>query len=201
MLSKLKMIVPAAFLFGLLLSPLIPVHAAGTAINPLVSEAWVEEYVAQQVAPLTARLDALQKRAYAYLGIQPVDITLTIGSPQVLINGQQRTIDVAPKIIGAGYTMVPVRFVAESLGIEVEWLPQSQQVKFVGDNKTMLLTIGSTTAMIDGKEYMLAAAPIIDNSLSEGRTLVHVRFVSEAFGCTLDWEPKTGGTQTVYIKR
>ena len=34
-----------------------------------------------------------------------------------------------------------------------------------------------------------------------GRTLVHIRFVAEAFGCALDWEPKDGRTETVYVTK
>lgn len=200
-MARLKRIIPAAFILGLLLSPLMPVQSAGTPADPLVSRSWVEEYIEQQVAPLETRLAALKQRAYAQLGIAPVDIMLTINSPLAMVNGESRTIDAAPRIIGAGYTMVPVRLVAESLGIEVEWLPETRQVKFYDVHKTMLLAIGSDIALINGCEYRMAAAPMIDNSLSAGRTLVHIRFVAEAFGCSLDWEPKQGGTERVYITR
>lgn len=198
---RLKKVVPAAFILCLLLSPLLPVQAAGSPADPLVSRSWVEEYIELQVAPLEIRLAALKQEAYARLSIMPVDIMLTVNSPLAVINGESRMIDAAPRIIGAGYTMVPVRVVAESLGIEVEWLPGSRQIKFYDAKKTMLLTIGSDIALIDGREYLLSAAPMIDNSLSAGRTLVHIRFVAEAFGCSLDWEPKQGGTERVYIKR
>lgn len=200
-MAKLKQLILAAFIFGLLLAPAVAADAAGTAVDPLASRSWVEQYIEQQVAPVEASLAQLKQEVYAYLGLQPVNIVLTIGSPQVVVNGESRTIDAAPKIVGAGYTMLPASFVAQSLGIEVEWLAETRQVKFYSAAKTMLLTIGSTTALIDGSEYQLATAPVIDNSLSVGRTLVHARFVAEAFGCALDWEPKSGNTQTVYITR
>ena len=47
-------------------------------------------------------------------------ISLKIGSTQASINGQPAAIDVAPFIIGAS-TYVPLRFVAEALGANVNW--------------------------------------------------------------------------------
>jgi len=48
------------------------------------------------------------------------DIELHIGSTQATVNGQDQTIDVAPFIVGAS-TYVPLRFVSESLGANVNW--------------------------------------------------------------------------------
>ena len=47
-------------------------------------------------------------------------ISLKIGSTQASVNGQPTAIDVAPFIIGAS-TYVPLRFVAEALGANVNW--------------------------------------------------------------------------------
>jgi len=186
-------------LLMLLLAPLATAAStAGSAADPLVSKSWVDEYVQQQFAPLEDRLSRLRQLAAAG---DSVDIVLTIGSPVVQVNGASQTIDVAPKIAGSGYTLVPIRFVAEALGVDVEWLPETRQVRFTSGVKEILLTVGSTTAYINGEPYAVAYPPVIDNSLSEGRTLVHIRFVGEAFGCALDWEPKGASTKYVYISR
>ena len=47
-------------------------------------------------------------------------VELTINSKTVKINGMTKTLDVPAKLIN-GSTMVPVRFVSEALGAEVEW--------------------------------------------------------------------------------
>ncbi|MDR1000925.1 MAG: copper amine oxidase N-terminal domain-containing protein [Clostridiales bacterium] len=49
-----------------------------------------------------------------------VIIEMTIGSKTVRVNGQSRTIDVAPNIYN-DYTYLPVRFVSENLGANVSW--------------------------------------------------------------------------------
>jgi Copper amine oxidase N-terminal domain/WXXGXW repeat (2 copies) len=47
-------------------------------------------------------------------------VSLTIGSTQATVNGQAVTIDVAPFVVGSR-TLVPLRFIAQSLGASVDW--------------------------------------------------------------------------------
>ncbi len=54
-------------------------------------------------------------------------IELTIDSTTAYRNGEAYTLDVAPVIIN-GRTMLPVRFIAESVGFKVDWKEQTQQV-------------------------------------------------------------------------
>lgn len=53
--------------------------------------------------------------------------------------------------------------------------------------KKVVVTIGSTTMQVDGKNKTIIAPPIIDN----GRTYVPLRAISEAFGATVDWKQAT----------
>jgi len=47
-------------------------------------------------------------------------VSLTIGSTQATVDGQTTTLDVAPFVIGSR-TLVPLRFIAQSLGATVNW--------------------------------------------------------------------------------
>lgn len=49
------------------------------------------------------------------------------------------------------------------------------------------LTIGSKTVVINGVTKTLTEAPLTQN----GTTMVPVRFISEAFGCQVNWNPTT----------
>jgi len=91
--------------------------------------------------------------------------------------------EVAPEIINAR-TFVPVRFIAEAFGANVGWDPATKTVTIKSDGKTIQLTIGKTSATVDGKAYTLDAAPYIKNS----RTMVPVRFISEALGLNVYYE-------------
>jgi peptide/nickel transport system substrate-binding protein len=54
-------------------------------------------------------------------------VTLTIGEAQALVDGRPITLAAPAQIIGER-TMVPLRFVGEALGAEVQWLQQSSTV-------------------------------------------------------------------------
>lgn len=47
-------------------------------------------------------------------------ITLTIGSDTAYVNGEKKTLSIAPQIINDS-TMIPVRFISEELGMKVDW--------------------------------------------------------------------------------
>ncbi|MBV8671007.1 MAG: copper amine oxidase N-terminal domain-containing protein [Candidatus Eremiobacteraeota bacterium] len=47
-------------------------------------------------------------------------VQLRIGSTQATVDGQPQTIDVAPFLIGSR-TLVPIRFISQSLGANVDW--------------------------------------------------------------------------------
>jgi hypothetical protein len=55
------------------------------------------------------------------------DLTVTVGSPQVSINGETRPLDVPPEIDN-GVVMVPIRVISEAMGAYVQWVPDRQIV-------------------------------------------------------------------------
>ncbi|MHC1678915.1 MAG: stalk domain-containing protein [Candidatus Cryosericum sp.] len=113
-------------------------------------------------------------------------LVLTIGADIVSVNGKATSIDAAPEIV-ASRTFVPMRFIAESFGATVEWLPETQGITITLGDTTIGLQIGNSTAVIDGTIVSLSAAPYIKN----GRTMVPLRVISEAFGGDVVWEPVT----------
>jgi hypothetical protein len=120
----------------------------------------------------------------------PVDtsivLVLTIGADIVSVNGKATSIDAAPEIV-ASRTYVPMRFIAESFGATVEWLPETQGITITLGEHTVGLQIGNATAVVDGTIISLPAAPYIKN----GRTMVPLRLISEAFGGDVVWDAAT----------
>lgn len=55
-------------------------------------------------------------------------VKLTIGSTTMLMNGIPFTMDVAPELVDPGRTMLPVRWVAQALGCDVQWDEATQSV-------------------------------------------------------------------------
>ncbi|MEW6274437.1 MAG: stalk domain-containing protein [Bacillota bacterium] len=55
--------------------------------------------------------------------------------------------------------------------------------------KVIVLTLGRREAAVDGSPYTLDAVPFVDTKAN--RTLVPIRFVSEALGAKVDWDAAT----------
>lgn len=83
-----------------------------------------------------------------------------------------------------GRTLVPVRAIAEFLGSSVSWDNETQEITISKDDTVITMTIGSTTAYVNGEEKELDTAPAIKN----GRTLVPARFIAESFNLSVDWD-------------
>ena len=118
-------------------------------------------------------------------------IILTIGEKFAQVFGQTKSNDVAPKIVN-DRTMLPARFVAENLGAKVEWNGEKELVTITGKNLktgedvTILITIGATTAKVNGKEVKLDSPAFIEND----RTYTPIRFISEELGASIEWVEK-----------
>jgi len=55
------------------------------------------------------------------------DVKVTVGTPEVVINGESRPLDVPP-IIYQGHVLVPIRVISEGMGAYVQWVPDKQTV-------------------------------------------------------------------------
>jgi len=123
-------------------------------------------------------------RLFAY--DRPHTAVLTIGSKQMDVNVDTYELDVAP-YIKEGYTMVPLRFVAEAFGAKVGWDDATKTVTIDFAGHSIKVAIGSTEAVVDGETVTMPLPAEIVNS----RTMVPVRFISEAFGFTVKWDDNT----------
>ncbi len=54
-------------------------------------------------------------------------VTVTVGKPEVVINGESRPLDVPP-IVYHGVVLVPVRVISEGMGAYVQWVPDRRLV-------------------------------------------------------------------------
>ncbi len=127
---------------------------------------------------------AVAYRLFAY--DRPHTAILTIGSKQMDVNVDSYELDVAPYIKN-GYTMVPLRFVAEAFGAKVGWDDGTKTVDIDFAGHHIKVVIGSAEAVVDDETVTMPLPAEIVNS----RTMVPVRFISEAFGFTVKWDDST----------
>ena len=120
----------------------------------------------------------------------------TVGSAaavdvKVYIDGEVQSFD-QPALLEKATTMVPMRGIFEKLGASVNWDESSRTITATKAQTIISLTLNQKTAYVDGKEIELQVAPF---SVS-GRTLVPLRFISEALGANVSWE---GSNWSAYI--
>jgi len=117
---------------------------------------------------------------------EPTTITLelTVGSNTLKVSGEAVEMDVAP-YLKDGRVMVPVRFLAEALGLSVDYdfSDPTNKIVTVHAVEDIVLTIGSNKALVGTQEVELDAVPEIVN----GRTMVPVRFIAETLGFDVQW--------------
>ena len=76
---------------------------------------------------LGARVDWMPTEQRVTIRYQGQEIVLWIGSREARINGNTVTMDTQAVLV-SGRTMVPVRFISESFGAEVDWQPANRMV-------------------------------------------------------------------------
>ena len=148
-----------------------------------VTDAWLKERV---------DLESFG-RVIAYGESAGTEIKMTIGDMNGYVNGVAKALDAAP-IIRQSRTMLPVRFVAENLGATVAWDGATSTATLTSGTIEIKITIGATTATVNGEAKPLDAPAFIENS----RTYLPVRFVAEALGATVNWD---GATSTATITK
>jgi hypothetical protein len=102
----------------------------------------------------------------------------------------------SPYISRTNRTMVPVRYVSETLDAEVSWDAKKKRATIVDilSGKTIVLTLGSNKATVDGKITNLDSPATLTN----GSTYVPVGFIVQSLGAELGWD---NATRTVSITK
>lgn len=102
---------------------------------------------------------------------------------KVAIDGEYVKFDVKPQAVN-GRTMVPLRAIFEALGADVDWDNDSQTVIAIKDDIKVTATIGNTKMYVNDSGKTMDVAPMA----IDGRTLVPVRFIAEAYNCDVEWD-------------
>lgn len=101
----------------------------------------------------------------------------------VVLNSSLLTFPDQEPVLENGSVLVPIRPIAEALGLGVGWDESSQKVTLMRNSFFVELTIGSNKAVTYSGIKTLDSAPKIIN----GRTMVPLRFIAEALGLTVLW--------------
>ena len=123
-----------------------------------------------------------------------VNAEFVIGSTTYKVDGVEQTMDVAP-YIKEGRTYLPVRYVANALGVDnnnIMWDSASGTATLIKGDKVVQVVVGSKNMVINGATIAMDAAP----EIKDGRTMLPFRWIAWAFGANVEWD---AATQTVTI--
>ncbi|MFS0725600.1 copper amine oxidase N-terminal domain-containing protein [Paenibacillus sp. 1P07SE] len=113
-------------------------------------------------------------------GPQPqpaMTITMAVGSQVVQVNGSSITMDIAP-LVKDGATYIPLRYLAELIGAEIDWDQQNQVTTVTAGEDVAEFWINRTFMELNNVQRHIGNPVVV----KDGRTLVPVRFIAELFG-------------------
>lgn len=92
-----------------------------------------------------------------------------------------------PPVIEEGRTLVPMRFLFEQMGAEVEWNAETKTAKAKLNNTAVSFSIDDTNAEVNSESVTMD----VPAQLVNGKTMVPLRFLSEELGYTVTWDEET----------
>ena len=161
------------------------IHTAPGALSdcqPICVDGKVVWYAAGKSVPTFYTLDESGLTARAAQWQAPEAVKVSVDGALVWWT------DAEPFIDSNSRTMVPLRAVAEALGLTVSWDGQAREAVFTDGARTLIFPIGSTEARTgDGGVVAMDTAAVIVSS----RTYAPIRYLAEYFGYKVDWDGKT----------
>ena len=138
----------------------------------------------------TTKVIAIFTAIILILSAIPITASAASWNITVKVNNKAVAFPDQKPVIQNERTLVPIRFVAEALGYDVDWNEKDNTA--VIDGGKIILYIGTNKAKINGKSVTLDVA----STVVHNRTMVPLRVVAETLDCSVDW---IGETQTVLV--
>ena len=107
-------------------------------------------------------------------------------APYVVMNNNVLGFE-TPPVIEDDHTLVPMRFLFEQMGADVEWNQETQTATATMNNTAVAFSINDTNAEVNGA----AATMDVPARLINDKTMVPLRFLSEEMGYTVTWDEST----------
>jgi WD40 repeat protein len=146
---------------------------AGNGTTPIIHNGKTLLPIRALIDELGGILDWLDSEQKITIQLNNKKIELWIDKNAAYVNGIAQTLDVAPTIIN-GRTMLPLRFVSENLGLQLEWDGATQTISLSYGG-----TASSATIDISKKWYELEYTRPISDTFGE--------YIDSGFGFTINY--------------
>ncbi|WP_169089609.1 stalk domain-containing protein [Paenibacillus sp. PL91] len=117
-----------------------------------------------------------------YYGTQHKTQRLVIGSRTAYVGDSPYQISAAPFML-SGRTYVPIRFISEKLGANVNWNQTTKEVTIQKESKTIRWIVGNGQVKVN-QQTVMQDAPLL---LKNGSAFVPVRFVAEQLNTSVEY--------------
>ena len=131
---------------------------------------YINDYLKINEADIEKELSELKQNTVAY----------------VVLNDSILSFD-QPPVIEEGRTLVPMRFLFEQMGANVEWNEETKSARATLNNKAVTFAIDDNEAEVDSQPVTMD----VPARLINGKTMVPLRFLSEELGYTVTWDEET----------
>ncbi len=112
---------------------------------------------------------------------EDTEISLVLGSKVATVNQENLELDTA-SFSNFGITYVPARFVSQSLGANVSWNKQANQVKILSEGKQILVNLKQAPSTINPiQKISLNTQNLLINKLNEATDLSSIKQVRTHF--------------------
>ncbi|MDQ0047989.1 cell wall-associated NlpC family hydrolase [Paenibacillus polymyxa] len=134
-----------------------------------------------------------KKVLLALLGVSLLQVTPSHANsvqstPATTVYVDDRPLQLAAQpLLLEGTALVPMRQLFEAQGVELSWNASSKTVTATKNDMVLTYRIGELAATINSKTLSLN----VPGQIVEGNTMIPLRFVSEALGCTVKWDALT----------
>lgn len=125
---------------------------------------------------------------------EKINMKFKLGSKDAYINGIKKTLVAAPELVNTT-TFLPLRFCGEAFGCDVNYIASEKRIEITHNRKGLMIImrVGSciiTTSnnLLNKYQTIYAVEPLY---VSGSSTMIPIRAFANAFGCNVDYDPKT----------
>ena len=130
--------------------------------------------------------DITNSSKYYSCPIEQIDEALNVSD--IYVQFQDKILGFeTPPVIESGSTLVPMRFLFEQMGADVEWNGETQTATATLDNTAVTFAIDDTNAEVNNTP----ATMDVPARLINGKTMVPLRFLSEEMGFEVAWDAES----------
>jgi hypothetical protein len=112
---------------------------------------------------------------------------------RVIVDGRELGASVRPLEVGGGAVLVPAKPLLTAIGAGLTWDPGTQSLRASRGAHWAAVSVGSTTARIDGEARKLRLPP----RMVDGNLYVEPRLVLEALGAGVHWDARDHALKVV----